>query len=80
VPLNVSIAINGRPITQITIGRMEELKGKDRFHEYLIRVEGEPEHYATFMHNYADGAEECVRRGLEALAEKRSILKQASPR
>jgi hypothetical protein len=78
VPLNVTIAVNGRPLENITIGRLEELKGKDRFHEYIVRVEGKPEHYATFMHCYADGAQECVRRALEALAKKQEILDRTS--
>jgi hypothetical protein len=74
MPLNISIAINDRPLESITIGRIEEFKGRDRWHEYIVRVEEKPEDYATFSHRYADGAQECVRRALDALARKRGAL------
>ena len=68
MPLNVTIAINDRPLQDITIGRLEEFKGANYWDHYRI-VSGEEQ--AEFMHLYSRGAEECLRRGLEALANKR---------
>lgn len=68
MPLNVSIAINERPIQDIKISRLEEFKGANFWHHYRI-VSGEEQ--AEFMHLYSRGAEECLRRGLEALSNKR---------
>jgi hypothetical protein len=68
VPLNITIAINGRPLQDITIGRLEKFKGANYWHNYRI-ISGEET--AEFMHLYSRGAEECLRRGLEALSNKR---------
>jgi len=68
LPLNVVIAINEKPIESITIGRLEEFKGANYWHHYRI-VSGDEQ--AEFMHLYRNGAQECLRRGLEALANKR---------
>lgn len=69
MPINVTVAINGRPIQDITIDRLEEFKGANFWHHYRI-VSGEEQ--AEFMHLYSRGAEECLRRGLEALSNKRA--------
>jgi hypothetical protein len=74
MPLNVSIAINGRPLESITIGRIELFKGKNRWHEYIVQVDGEPEAYATFSHLYSDGAQTCVRKALDALARRHGAI------
>lgn len=66
MPLNVTIAINGHTIEELTIGRMEHFKGADRWHEYIVKVEG-GDQYATFSHLYREGAQVCVRKALEAL-------------
>lgn len=75
MPLNVSIAINQTLIQSIGISRLEEFKGANYWHHYRI-VSGEEQ--AEFMHLYSRGAEECLRRGLEALSNKRE--KGDSPR
>lgn len=69
MPLNVQLAINDRPIAGITIVRLQKFKGPKEWHEYVI-TSGEDD--ALFMHRYDEGAEECLRRGLEALAKMRS--------
>lgn len=73
MPLNVTVAINGRPIQAITIGRMEDFKGEDYWHTYFVTTTREDgvEEAATFGHLYRNGAEECVRRALEALSNQR---------
>jgi hypothetical protein len=76
VPLNVTIAINGRPIQEMTIGRLEKLKGANFWHHYRV-TSGEEQ--AEFMHLYSRGAEECVRRALEALSNQRE-RGEGSPR
>lgn len=68
MPLNVRIAINDKPIQDIKISRLEKFKGANWWHHYRI-VSGEEQ--AEFMHLYSRGAEECLRRGLEALSNKR---------
>jgi len=67
VPLSVEIKINGREIETIRIGRVEEMKGKTHYHEYLVTApDGE---YASFMHKYDEGARVCVAKALEALRQ-----------
>lgn len=74
MPLNISIAINDKPLERLTIGRMEPFKGKDRWHEYMVVVDEEPEGYATFSHLYSDGAQTCLRKALDALDRKRGAI------
>jgi len=68
VPLNVTLAINDKPIEDIKITRIEDFKGANYWHHYRI-VAGDER--AQFMHLYSLGAQECLRRGLEALANAR---------
>ena len=73
MPLHVEIKINERALQTVTIGRMEEFKGEDYWHTYMVTTtndRGDVER-ATFNHLYRNGAEECVRRALEALSNKR---------
>jgi hypothetical protein len=77
VPLNVTIAINGDPIRTLRISRLETLGAKDRVYPYLAQT---GDLSVTFVHCYSDGAEECVRRALEALANERERLARDSPR
>lgn len=69
MPLNITVAINDRPIAGITIARLQKFRGPSEWHEYII-TSGTDE--ALYMHRYDEGAEECLRRGLEALAKMRS--------
>lgn len=73
VPLHAEIRINERPIQVITISRIDKFRGKDYWHTYLVVTTDDKgvETSATFNHLYRNGAEECVRRALEALSNKR---------
>lgn len=75
MPLNVVLAINDQPIQWIKISRLEKLKAKNRNYQYLVQTEGAS---TTFVHCYADGAEECVRRALEALALHRERIAEGT--
>lgn len=68
MPLNVTLAINEEPIQSIKIVRLEDFKGANYWHQYRI-ISGDET--AQFMHLYRSGAEECLRRGLEALSNMR---------
>lgn len=68
MPINITVAINDVPIQDIKISRLEEFKGADYWHRYRIMTGDEQ---VEFSHLYRNGAEECLRRGLEALANKR---------
>lgn len=75
MPLHVTIAINDRQIETLTIGRIDEFKGRDRWHEYTVVVDGdEEEQNAQFTHLYSQGARVCVLRALDALDRKRGTL------
>ena len=81
MPLHVVITINDRPHEVLTIGRVTELKSKDDWHPYLVTASYEDgtSASASFNHLYREGAEECVRRALEALANNRD-RRNGSPR
>ena len=68
MPLNVTLAINDQTIQHLRISRMERLRSKSRVYPYIVQTEGMT---VPFTHRYSDGAEECVRRALEALAVER---------
>ena len=72
MPLNISLDINGQVLNEYRISRLEKLKGGDAWHNYLI-TDGYG-NQAEFNHQYSQGAEECLRRGLEALAKKRGAI------
>ena len=74
MPLKIAIAVNDQPLESITISRMEDFKGTNRWHEYMVQVETEPEGYAFFSHLYSEGAQTCLRKALDALARKRGAL------
>ena len=67
MPLSVEISINGHEIETIRIGRVEEMKGKTHYHEYLVTAPNGD--YASFMHKYDEGARVCVAKALEALRQ-----------
>lgn len=71
MPLTVDIKINDQLIETIRITRTEALRGHNQMHEYIAQVIGKPEHVATFHHYYNQGAQECVLRALEALAQQK---------
>jgi hypothetical protein len=71
LPLNVTLAINEKPIQHIRISRLETLRSKGRLYPYRVESEGLIREVAFFTHRYSDGAEICLSRALEALAMKR---------
>lgn len=72
MPLNISLDINGQVIQELRISRLKKLKAKSAWYPYLVQSStGES---ANFNHQYSQGAEECVRRALEALAKKRGAI------
>lgn len=71
MPLNVTLAINDKPIQRIVISRLAKLKAKDAWYPYRVQSEAVVRETAFFNHRYSDGAEECVRRALDALATSR---------
>jgi hypothetical protein len=73
MPLHAEIRINDKPIQVVTVARMEEFKGPDYWHIYMVVTTNDKgeETSATFNHLYRNGAEECLRRALEALSNKR---------
>lgn len=82
MPLFVELAINDKPIQNIRISRQEKLRAKDRWYTYVVTSakEGGSHESATFQHQYSQGAEECVRRALEALASARETRNRDSLR
>lgn len=69
MPLYADIRINAEKIGEVWIGREEKLRAKNRNYHYQARaMDGTTAH---FIHNYSDGAEECLRKALNALAEER---------
>lgn len=75
MPLHVNIAINDKHIESLTIGRMEEMRGKDRTHDYIIVADNGDT--ALFAHRYDEGARKCVFLGLSALERERKNRDQA---
>jgi hypothetical protein len=75
LPLNVVIAINDTPIQAIKISRLTKLKSKAAQYPYMVEAHDVS---ALFSHYYNDGAEECLRRALEALAAERERLEKDS--
>jgi hypothetical protein len=75
MPVHVTIAINAKPVQNVTIWRTEKFKGPDFYHQYGVLTTSEDGETAeaTFSHLYRNGVEECVRRGLEALANAREV-------
>jgi len=78
MPLHVEIRINQELIDTIHIGRMDELKGRDQNHRYLVTnkttksmVDWTDPNAVEFEHNYSDGAHICVSKALEAWDKKR---------
>lgn len=72
MPLYVNLAINDKTIQRLKISRLENLKSKNRLYPYRVESEAVVRESANFTHRYSDGAEECVRRALEALATMRA--------
>lgn len=74
MPIHVSIRINDDLINTVHIGRLSGGINPDSINEY-VAVSGERplfkddwiENGTQFEHRYGDGAEVCVRKGLEAL-------------
>jgi hypothetical protein len=78
MPIHVEIRINHELIDTIHIGRMEELKGRDQSHQYLVTnkttksmVDWTDPNAVEFEHNYSEGAHICVAKALEAWDKKR---------
>lgn len=82
MPLRIRIDINGQPISTYWIGRVEGKAYPDEINTYVIgegtedrppwdRIDWREAAYGDvltkFEHRYGDGAEVCVRKGLEAL-------------
>lgn len=84
MPLDVTIAINGRPIHELHIGRLEGGVTDDSVNTYAVVEVTPPRIGATadrvsnrnwdeapkFEHRYGDGAERCVELALETLRKK----------
>lgn len=76
MPLNVTIAINGRPINHLHVGRLSGGTRPDDMNTYAVvssdRADASEIKYAEwieapkFEHRYGDGAESCVQRALQA--------------
>lgn len=64
MPLHIRLAINELDISHIKISRLEPLVESNRTYDYLVEA---GDISTNFVHCYADGAEECARRALEAL-------------
>lgn len=66
--LRAKLDINGWPLEDVYIRRLEHLKGEDQVHQYSIGTAKQPE-MTTFEHRYDRGALECLRAGLTALLD-----------
>lgn len=76
MPLNVSIAINGSPISHFHIGRLAGNTSPDSKNVYAVVESDRPDDSQVtneewlaapkFDHFYGDGAEKCVALALEA--------------
>lgn len=76
MPLNVSIALNGRPITHFHIGRLSGDTSADSINTYAVLSSNQPDDLQIsnadwlaaprFEHIYGDGAERCVQLALQA--------------
>jgi hypothetical protein len=77
VPLNVIIAVNEEPIQHIRISRLDHLNAPEDMYPYMVQSNGVA---AVFAHRYNEGAEECLRRALEALANERERQTRDSSR
>lgn len=75
MPLHATIRINETPIKTITVARLERLRAKDRWYNYVCTTTDDDGTVVTaqFQHQYSQGAEECLRRALEALATAREV-------
>lgn len=82
MPISVKIAVNGRPVETLHIGRARGGTRPDDVNDYVV-VQGDDripdgnewfEEGLAFTHRYGDGIEECVAKALAALkAEGRGI-------
>lgn len=75
MPIQVTIALNGRTLEKFHIARVSRNAGRnpDALNTYVIlnqdeepRTDREWDSGVTFTHKYADPVEECVRLGIEA--------------
>ena len=76
MPLSIDIAINGRPIETLHIGRAKGGTRPDDVNDYLVVRSSKPVHElkwveegTPFTHRYGDGVEACVAKAIAALAE-----------
>lgn len=76
MPLNVSIAINGRPLQYLHIGRLSGTTDSESLNTYAVVVSSDPTgsrisnddwmDAPRFEHRYGDGALTCVQKGIQA--------------
>lgn len=84
MPLNVTVAINGLPLREYHIGRLEGGTGADDLNTYAVAEIKNPkrqtqEHRLSyddfdsspkFEHRYGDGVEVCVEKALAAIVAR----------